>query len=140
MGSWHAEALVSAAYVDRGGTVKPLDGKAPARVTITAKDVADAETLAQILQDHEDRLATLEREWRPRKLFRRDLDVDNTGTTLYYVPHGFGGRVNWYVARWQPTAAGTEPGMSEDASSDDNTLVLVSGVEGTVTICVEAAG
>ena len=131
---------MSAAYVDNDGKVVQLDGRAPSKVTIAAKDVQDPEILAQLLQDHEDRLSALERAWSPKRLFRRDLVVDAGAVIKYRIEHGFGGLVNWKIARWQPSAAGTECRVTEHTDTDSSALVVVSGAAGTVTIEVEAAG
>ena len=127
---------MSAAKVDSDGTVTQLDGRAPARVTIAAKDVQDPQTLAQILQDHEDRLADLERAWRPRRLYFRDVTVDATNTKKFYFHHGFGGRVNFFFG----DAATGYADLRRHSDTDADTLVVTSANVCTLTLLVEEAG
>jgi hypothetical protein len=131
---------VSAAYVDSFGDVVKLDGRADVPINVTADDVQDADKLARMLQTALREIAMLRRRWNPDVLFFRDRTVDATAATKYRLAHQFAGRVNWYVAKWDPTVAGTEVRLDEHADTDENTLVLVSAAAGVVTIKVEAAG
>lgn len=130
---------MSAAYTD-GSTVTQLDGKAAPDLVVTAEDVKDSEKLARMLQGALKDLAELKRRWNPRVMYFRDLAVTATTTTIIRLEHGFGGRVNWEIVRWDANVAATAPRIDEDSSTDANALCLVSGVAGTVTIRVEAAG
>ena len=131
---------MSAAAVNSDGAVMQLDGRAPSASTLTADDVKDADKLARLVNELRDRLAEVERAWSPRRTYFRDVVVTATAATKIYLHHNFAGRVNWWVARWDGAAAATAPAIDEDAETDANQLVLVSGVAGTATICVEASG
>ena len=134
---------MSSSYLDNGSTTPVvLDGRAPSNIVVTSKDVQDPERLARMVQELAREVVHLKRTWTPSRMYFRDRTVTATNTTKILFHHGFGGRVNWWVARWDslPAAAGAPYGLDEHADSDANTLVLVSSVAGVVTICVEAAG
>jgi hypothetical protein len=138
---------VSAANVTSSGVISTLDGRAPSDIVITAKDVADPERLARMVQEQARKLAILERRWNPKRLDFVDYAV--SGATDIRLDHGFGGRVRWWIGQWRATstAANYIPLLMESASTNDTTLVLsnldITGIgrfAGTVTIRVEAAG
>jgi hypothetical protein len=131
---------VSTAVVESDGEVRQLDGKAGTPIVVTAEDVQDPAKLARMLQTAMRELAELRRRYNPRVTYLRDVAVTNTGAVLYRFAHGFGGRVNWYVAQWDPASVGTEVRLDQHADTDANTLVLVSGASGRVTVKVEEAG
>lgn len=95
--------------------------------------------MSRIVQGLLNDVATLKRAWTPRRIDFEDVAVDGTGSTLYRFPHGFGGRVRWWVVDWSGAASVAGLMRDEDAT-DDNTLVLVSWIAGTVTVRVEEAG
>jgi hypothetical protein len=130
---------MGAAYVDSDGNVVQLDSGGGPPEVVRPEDVADDTKLARMVERILKSIAQLERRWDPEKRWFRDVTVDATGTTKYRLEHGLGGRVNWYVAHWDG-AAGVEVRVDQHADTDSDTLVLVSGAAGTVTILVEEAG
>lgn len=126
------------AVVPLGAKVRQLDRTPEPDEQVTPEQMTDTSRLARLLMRILRDVARLKRRWWPEYIDHRDRVVDGTGTTVYRFPHGFGGRVNWWPIDWTDGAAG--PSLVRDASSDENTLVLVSHVAGTVTIRVEAAG
>ncbi len=131
---------MSAAVVESDGTVRGLDSRAGEPISVVAEDVADAARLARMLQDVRRELAEVKRWWHFRPRFYKDLTVDATGTTTYRLRHGLGRAVFWWPVRWTPSVAGTEVRLSQHASTDENTIALVSGAVGIVTICVVGEG
>lgn len=132
-------AMSSAKYAS--GRMTQLDGKATADEVVTVEDVKDAEKLARRLQKAYADIAELKRRWNPRRIYFYDVAVDNTGTTQYQFAHNFSSRVNWWAVDWQSTVvAGNQCTLERHSATTDNTLVLVSGIAGTVSLCVEEAG
>ncbi len=131
---------MSAVVVERSGDTRGLDGRVGEPVTVVPEDVADAARLARMIQDMRRELAELRRRWQFRPRFIKDVAVDDTGTTPYTFRHGLAGPVFWWPVKWVPTVAGTEVRLSQDPATDENTLVLVSGAEGTVSICIVGEG
>lgn len=131
---------MSAAWIDEDGNVKQLDSKAVPPETLTASDVGDLERLARTINAVREELAEIKRRWSPRVTYFRDQAVTATTTTVIRLEHGFGGRVNWEVAHWAPSVAGTEVRLGQHAETDADTLCLASGAAGTVTVRVEEAG
>lgn len=132
--------MSTTAIVLTDGTITQLDGKGGPPEVVNPDDVADDKKLAQLLERMLRAIAKLERMWKPRRLYFRDVSVDATGTTKYRFEHGFGGRVNWRVEHWDANSAGVEVRLDQHADTDDTTLVLVSGAVGSVTVGVEEAG
>lgn len=130
---------MSAARVDVDGKVYQLDSRRPRAVTPTAADVKDHEKLARLLADTMEQAHAADRRANPRRIDFEDKAVTATTTTKIPLEHNFGTRVRWWVVGWDASAAGTAPALDEDSDTDENTLVLVSGVAGTVTIRVEEA-
>lgn len=131
------------AVVPTSGTVRQLDRQAEPDEQVDEEQVKDAPRLARLLMRILRDLALLKRRFWPGHIDHEDRVVDSTGTTKYRFPHGFGGRVRWWVVDWQVGSAfklSYSPSLSRHTDSDDNTLVLVSYVDGTVTIRVEEAG
>lgn len=125
------------ATIKSDGTVRQLDGRPEPDEGITDAMVKDPKALARFLSRLLRNVYRLMRLWRPRSLDFEDKAVDATGTTVYSLPHNFGGRVRWYVVDWTGSAAYA---LSKSTSTTDNTLELVSYVAGTATIRVEEAG
>ncbi len=125
------------AVVLPNGTVRQLDRQAEPEEHVQSSDVSDASTLTRLLMRILRDIARMKRRWLPANVAHRGRVVDATGTVLHRFPHGFGGLVNWWPKRWVGAAG---PQFSEHASSDADTLVLVSYVAGTVTLYVEEAG
>lgn len=128
---------MSTTIITPDGKVKQLDRRPGATQQLTVADVQDPEKLARELNALRSDAAERKRTWSPRIYYFRDVVVDATGTTIYRLRHKFGGRVNFEVASWTGVAA---PALSLDASTDGNTLALVSKSAGTVTVRVEEAG
>lgn len=128
------------AAVESDGTIRQLDGRAEPEAVVTEADVQDAAKLARMVQALQRDVAALKRAWAPRVMYFRDVAVTATTTTVIRLTHGFGGRVNWSVVRWDASSAGVEVRIDEDSGTDADTLCLTSGAAGTVTIRVEEAG
>lgn len=129
---------MSAAYFANGKMVQ-LDSKADTDVVVTPDDVKDPEKLARLLQQALRENAEERRQWKPSRIFFRDLSVTTLGT--YRLEHRFGGRVNYYVARWVPAATG-DAALFEviEAQTTEDVLTLFASSDGTATICVQEAG
>ena len=127
------------AIAPAGGQIRQLDAPSQPDTQVTTTDVADPPTLARIIQRALNDIAKLKRRWAPDFIDFRDIFVDGTGTTKYRLPHKFGTAVNYWTVKW--VGLGTvAPSLSFDATSDADTLVLVSNFPGIVTIRVERAG
>jgi len=133
---------MSAAYSTADGDLVQLDGKTDGPIVVTPSDVQDPEKLARMLQDALRGVAEQKRLFAPRqrKLYVRDRAVTNGGVLV--IEHGFGGRVNFRVERWVPQSVAGTPFAIEviDSQTDENTITLYSGADGTITICVSEAG
>ncbi len=128
---------MSHAVIDSTSRVRQLDAQPEPDEQVTTAEVASGEKLSRLLIRILSNVAKLLRAWRPRIVDHRDRVVDATGSTLYRFPHGFGGRVNWWVIDWQGAAGES---LARHSTSDNNTLVLVSYVAGTVSVRLEEAG
>lgn len=126
------------ANIPNGGQPRQLDRQAEPDEQVTEDQVQDPPRLARLLMAILRELALLKRRFWPRRIDHEDREVDATGTTLFRFHHGFGGRVRWWVVDWD--ASSGAPALRKDSSSDNNTLVLVSDVEGTMTLRIEEAG
>jgi hypothetical protein len=125
---------MSGAVVNADGGVRQLDAKADAPIVITAEDAGDSEKLARLLQQALRDLAELRRRHVPKWLDFEDVAV---GTGAYEFPHGFRGRVRWWIVDWKPDSP-TDPIVIErSADSTADTLVLDSYCDGVVTVRVE---
>jgi hypothetical protein len=119
------------------GKSRQLDRKAAADELVPESDVTDASKLAKLLTRLVKGLAEIQRRFTPRRTDFEDVLVP-TGDYVQF-PHGFGGRVRWWVV----DKAGAEPSLLRDypdGRSDANTLVLYSYTEALVTVRVEEAG
>ena len=119
------------------GKTRQLDRKAGADEAVLESDVTDAPRLAKLLTRVVKGLAELQRVFRPRRTDFEDVDVP-TGDYVSF-PHGFGGRVRWWVVDVEGSFAELVR-VSPDTFSDENTLVLYSGQATRLTLRVEAAG
>lgn len=131
-------AAVSSVVNSKTGKTRSLDRKTQADERVPEADVQEPPKLARLLTRILGDLAALKRPFVPRRTDFEDVDVDDTGTTKYRFPHGFGDRVRWWVVDWSSVAGW--PALIKDDSSDKDTLVLVSLTIGTATIRVEAVG
>lgn len=122
------------------GTVTRLGPATVQAETFSAEDAKDDEKVARAINDLRAANAQRARDWSPRWLDFEDIEVDNTGATKYTLAHHFGGRVRWWVVD-HTDSAGTGGAMLErHADTTKDALVLISYIEGTVTIRVEEAG
>ncbi len=129
------------AVVPQNGPIRQLDAPAEPDEQVTPEQVQDTDRLARLLMRMLRDLAVLRRRFWPQHIDFEDLTFDSTGTTKTRLQHGFGGRVRWWLVDWQKgTEAPLAPALSRHADTDNNTLVLISGVEGKGTIRVEEAG
>lgn len=126
------------AIVDKNNSIRPLDKAVEPLERVTPEQWTDVprmtRLLTQILRD----IAQLKRRFWPLRIDHQDRVVDASGTVLHRFAHGFGGRVRWWVVDW--TDATLPPLLVRHSSSNNDTLVLTSGVAGTVTIRIEEAG
>ncbi len=120
----------------QAGKVRQLDRRVEPDEQLTEEDLEPARLTRRLMAILRD-IARLLRMWRPQVIDHWDVEVDGTGTTVYRLPHGFDGRVNWWVI---DATAGAQVGIEKDPSSDDNTLCLISTVAGTVSVRIEEAG
>jgi hypothetical protein len=127
---------MSHAVVNAQGKVKQLDQAVEPDEVVTEDDVKDASKLSRLNGRLLKGLALLRRAWAPRVIDFQDVPC--TAGTPIRLPHGFGGRVNYWVLSWRALA--NAPNFMVNATTDNNTLVLDVGVSGTGTIRVEAAG
>lgn len=131
--------ILGCAKVSSDGKVTQLGPKPAGDVRLTGADVIDPPTLARTIERLINGVATLRARWYPRRIDFEDVPVAS-GSVLVYLAHGFNGRVRWWVVDWQSTLANKTPVLTRDASTDANTLVLVSNIDGVATIRVEEAG
>lgn len=128
---------MSHAVIDANGSIRQLDAAPEPEDQVTQYEVSSTEKLARRLGDAVKAIAKLMRVWRPDIIDHRDVEMAGDSVTVYRFPHGFGGRVNWWTIRY---TGGLIAALSEDPSSDENTLCLVSHEPGTFTIRIERAG
>lgn len=125
------------ANIKNDSSVKQLDRRAEPDEQVTEEQVKDSSRLGRLLMTMLRDIALLKRRWAPRRMDFEDVVVDGTATTKYRLTHKFGGRVRWWPVDWlYPSASG----LAKHSDTDNDTLVLVSYVAGTVTIRVEEAG
>jgi alpha-ketoglutarate-dependent taurine dioxygenase len=99
----------------------------------TVQDPAKLRETLEHLQRRQERELARDREVRRFK----DVAVGAGGATVR-LQHGLGQRVAWWVADWQPAAAGNRPFLERSTASTADTLVLASYTAGTASIHVEA--
>jgi hypothetical protein len=128
---------MSHALVQGNGKVRQLDRQAEPDEVVTEYEAKQPDFLSRILMRLLREAAAMRRRWAPRTIDHQDIVVDGTGTTVYRLPHGFGGRVNWWAIDFKDGVAAL---LVRDASSDDNTLCLTSTEAGTVSIRIEESG
>ncbi len=126
------------ANIPAHGPIRQLDRRAEPDEQITDEQAKDPKRIARLLLSLLRDVAHLKRRWWPRRIDFEDRVVDATGTTLYRLQHGFGGRVRWWVVDW--TGATVEPRLVRNATTTNDVLVLVSYAAGTATIRIEEAG
>lgn len=130
---------MSAIVPANGAKIRQLDRQAEPDEQVRPEDVTDTERLARtvmrILRD----VARLKRRFWPDYIEYEDVTFDSSGSTVYRFPHGFGGRVRWWVVDMYGSAAGYALVKDED-ETDSNTLCLISNEACVATIRIERAG
>ena len=126
------------ANIPANGPIRQLDKRAEPDELLTEEQANDPKRVARLLLSMLRDVAQLKRRWLPRRIDFEDRIVDATGTIVYRLQHGFGGRVRWWVVDW--TGASNESRLVRHSSSTDNTLALVSYTVGIATIRIEEAG
>lgn len=120
-------------------TSRSLDARAQPEEVVADTDVSEVPKLTRLLTRILRDVADLKRRFAPRVHTYINLDVDNTGTTVYRLAHRFGGPVAWSPVEWV-TSSAAGPSLEEHASGDKDTLAIVSHVAGRVAIRVEELG
>lgn len=116
-------------------TMRQLDQKSGPRESVSEADVQDPTKLAQLLTRQLRDVAALRRQFVPRRVDFQDLVVESGKT--YALPHGFHGRVRWWVV----DATVDIPQLLRDPDrTTSDALYLVSSTACVVTIRVEEAG
>ncbi len=129
---------MSAAKVDKDGTITQLGPKAGPDEVVSAEDVQDPVKLSKLLTKVLAAQAKQRRDWVPRSLDFEDLTCDGAGGVLT-LQHNLGGRVRWWVVDWESVGAVT-PILIAAPGTDESTLTLASYSAGIATIRVEEAG
>jgi len=119
------------------GKSRQLGGKATEDEVVSEADVTDVPKMARLLTRIVRELASLRRRFAPRRTDFEDVDVPTGGYVRF--PHGFGGRVRWWVVDVEGSFAQLVR-VSPDTLSDANTLVLYSDQETRITLRIEEAG
>lgn len=115
------------------GKTRSLDRKVAADETVSPSDAADSTKMSQLLTRIVRQIAQLRRAPVLRRTDFEDFPV-GSGTT-HAFPHGFNGRVRWWVVDANGAAA-----LMKNATTDAGTLVLDSAVACTITLRIEEAG
>lgn len=101
-------------------------------------DVKDTGKLADLLRSIMRRVSDIEARVPPEPA---EFEVNCPASGTVSIAHNFGTAVRWYVSTWTQTDNVTypiaAPALVQDASSDANTLVLRSYVEGRAVVRVE---
>ncbi len=129
---------MSWAVIPSGGAPRTLDARQQADATTTADDVQDPQKLARLVQELRADVAMLKGSWRPDVVEFQDVTVGAGGAPVS-LRHAMGGRVRWYAVAFQSLGGGWAS-LERDPSSTNDTLTLLSYVDGTVTVRVERAG
>ncbi len=119
------------------GKSRQLDGRVAPDESITEADAADAGKLARLLKRILRDLASLKARFYPKRTDFEDCAVG--ASTTHRFPHGFNGRVRWWVID-QIGGGGSPASLAKNDATDRNTLVLDSTVACTITLRVEEAG
>jgi hypothetical protein len=127
----------AAAVVDANGKVRALVVAAEPHVHVTEEQVKDTSTLARMMAAVMREIMAIGRRPCPRRIDHEDISVSGDGVTQYILPHGFGGRVRW----WVTDCTSSNGGMHRDAdASTDDVLVLLSELPAVVTVRIEEVG
>ncbi len=130
---------MSAIIPANGAKIRQLDRQAEPDEQVRPEDVKDADKLARTVMRLLRDVARLKRRFWPDYIEHEDVSFDGSGTTVYRLPHGFGGRVRWWVVDVYGSAYGVAL-VKDEASTDDNTLCLVSNETCIATIRIQRAG
>jgi hypothetical protein len=135
---------VSAAIVEVSGQIRQLDKPATSEQRTVAKDVQDPETLARLIQQLRDEVATLKRAFAPKRL---DFDrITTTGTSIapetVRFPHGFNGRVRYWPIGWESSGGVALDYIerTDTSGTDASTLVLYVYSAGVLSLRIEEVG
>lgn len=127
----------AAAVVDVNDKIRSLVTPKDTDKHITEEQVQEPKTLARLLQDLLRDVASLARRPCPRRIDFEDIVVNGDGVTVHRLPHGFGGRVRW----WVTDCVGSNGKLRKiDADTSNDVLAIVSDTSGTVTVRVEEVG
>lgn len=130
---------MSAARVTSAGKVYPLDGRTEPDEVVTAEDAQDSSKVARLLCRLLKEIATLKRQWAPRRIDFEGVVCGTIGQSTAVLQHGFGSAVRWWVVGW--TGATGVAALVELASGTTSTTIqFQSYTAGTATIRVEEAG
>lgn len=128
-------------FINIAGDVKvsrPNPAQQSSAHSFEGQDVA---FLAEEVRKMKKRISELEMV-APRPYVEFELNVDNSGTTLYRLPHYFSKPVRYWVTYWNhPSTSATDPTagpclIASDTSTLDQ-LVLTSKVTGRAVVRVE---
>ena len=129
---------MSSIVVPRVGKPRRLDRAPTPDEQVTEEQAKDVPRVARLLTSLLRDVAALKRRWAPRVIDFEGFDFDDGGVTVYRFPHGLRSHVRFWVVDWTGATGG--PQLVRHASTDVNTLCLVSHEAGTATIRVEEAG
>jgi hypothetical protein len=127
------------AIIPQSGKARQLDRRPEPDEQITEEHAKDPARVARLLMRILRDIAQLKRRWWPRRVDHEDRVVDDSGAAKHRFPHGFNGRVRWWVVDWVGEA-GDNHSLQRHSDTDENTLVLTSRAAGMVTLRIEVAG
>lgn len=121
---------------------RSLDAPSQPEEAVRESDVADVGSLTRLLSRILRDIGSLKRRFAPRVITFVNLDVDDTGTTVYRLVHKFGGPVAWWPVGWSSTdlLAPDGPSLVESGAPSVDVVSFVSYVNGRVAIRVEELG
>ena len=94
----------------------------------------DLQKLAQVIRDLLKRVSVLESDKQPDAV---EFDQTCPAAGTFSLTHGFGCPIRWWVVSWRKSSAAAPILTEVGTSSDQNTLVLTSGVTGQAVIRIE---
>jgi hypothetical protein len=128
---------VSAIY-NASGVMRQLDRPSDPEEQVNDDQISDETQMSRLMMGILRDIVKMKRRFWPSYLEFEDRTVDASGTTVLRLTHNFGKRVRWWVVDWSGASSGHH--LVKHASSDLNTLALVSFTAGTVTVRVEESG
>ncbi len=130
---------MSAIVPANGAKLRQLDKPAEPDEQVRQEDVADTAKLAQYVMRIMRDVARIKRRFWTDFIEFEDVSFDASGSTVYRFPHGFNGRVRWWVVDVYGSAYSCAL-VKDETQTDDNTLCLVSNETCVATIRIERAG